>query len=168
MEFEEVIRNRHSTRCFSNRVVNKEDLDKILEAARIAPTAKNLQPFKILVIQSEEGINNIDIISPCRYNAPTVLLVLGNLEEAFSRPDYNSSMSDASIVATHMMLEATNIGVDSVWVAMFDAKKVKELFNLDDNYVPIVMLPIGYKADNCPPSKFHDYRKEISDIVEYR
>ena len=72
---------------------------------------------------------------------------------------------DASIVATHMMLEATNVGVDSVWVEMFDNSKVKEYFNLD--YEPILLLPLGYRTDDYKPSPMHTTRKDISELVEY-
>ena len=80
MEFEEVIRKRTSVRKFSDRKLEKEKLDKILEAGRLAPTAKNNQPIKIYVVQSNEGIDKIDKATKCRYGAKTVLIICGNKE----------------------------------------------------------------------------------------
>lgn len=73
MEFEEVIRKRTAIRKFKNDNVEKDKIEKILEAGRLAPTAKNKQPQKIYVAMSEEAIEKIDKVSPCRYNAPVVL-----------------------------------------------------------------------------------------------
>ena len=74
---------------------------------------------------------------------------------------------DATIVGTHMILEATNIGINSVWVEMFDKEKTKELFNLSDNIKPICLIPIGYKDEECVPSQMHYNRKDLSETVEY-
>ena len=90
MEFENVIRKRQATRKFSNQVVEKEKINNILEAGRIAPTAKNVQPIKIYVVESSEGLEKIDKASPCRYNAPIVLLVCGDKEQAFSKPSWTA------------------------------------------------------------------------------
>lgn len=168
MELEEVIRKRESTRLFSSKEVEQEKLDKILEAARLAPTAKNVQPIKILIVRSKEGLKIIDKVSPCRYKAPVVLLIYGDKSKAYSKTDFTSYEMDATIVATHMMLEATNIGVDNIWIEMFNTEKTKELFGLEDNWIPIAMMPIGYRSKLCPPSIWHKKRKKIEDIVEYR
>ena len=75
---------------------------------------------------------------------------------------------DASIVTTHMMLEATNIGVDSVWVRHFDKEIAKKEFNLPDNIIPICLLPLGYREENCKPSPMHTQKKSLEEMVEYR
>lgn len=168
MEFESVIRERKSTRLFSSKKVDKETLDKILESGRIAPTAKNVQPIKIYVIDSEDGIKALDKITPCRYNAQTVLVVCGDKEKAWSKDGESMYKVDASIVATHMMLEATNLGVDNIWIGMFDTEKLKSEFDIPDNLYPVCLLPIGYKAKLCPPSPLHKIRKNIKDLVVYK
>ena len=168
MNFEDVIRERKATRLFGNKELGKEKLDKILEAGRIAPTAKNNQPIKIYVIKSEEGLKKVDKASPCRYGAKTVLLICGDKEKAFSKDNHSTYEIDASIVSTHMMLEATNIGVDNIWVDMFDRNIMREEFEIPENLIPVCMLPIGYKAKLCPPSPFHKIRKSIEKIVEYK
>ncbi len=168
MEYEKLIKERKSTRLFSNKEVEQEKIDKILEAGRLAPTAKNVQPFKIIVVKSEEGLKKIDNCTPCRYKAPVVLIVCGDVEKAYVKDDNPMYVMDASIVNTHMMLEATNIGVDNIWIEYFDTDKLINEFKLPSNLKPVCLLPIGYKAKLCPPSPLHKIRKSIDKLVEYR
>ncbi len=168
MEFEKVIIERKATRKFSNKEVEQEKLDKILEAGRIAPTAKNIQPIKIYVVQSKNGIEKIDRATPCRYGAPVVLLVCGDMDKSYKKEGLEISVMDSTIVATHMMLEATNIGIDNIWIEMFDADVLREEFNIPENLIPVCLLPLGYKSKLCPPSPFHKIRKNIKELVEYK
>ena len=168
MEFEEIIRRRTSVRKFSDKPLEQEKLNKILEAGRLAPTAKNIQPFKIYVVNSEEGISKIDNASRCRYGAKTVLIVCGNNNESYHKGDYSTYEMDSCIVATHMMLEATNIGVDNIWIESFDENILRNEFNIPIEYIPVCLLPLGYKAIDCPINPLHDKRKNIEDIVEYK
>ena len=167
MEFETVIRKRTATRKFKNEQITNEQLNKILEAGRQAPTAKNIQPQKIYVIQSKEAITKIDQSTPCRYNAPTVLLVCSDKSKAFSKNNHSTYEIDASIVATHMMLEATNIGVDNIWIELFDKNKIKEDFNLPKELEPICLIPLGYKADDCLENPLHQIRKDLDETTEF-
>ena len=168
MEFEEVIRKRISVRKFSDRKLEKEKLDKILEAGRLAPTAKNNQPIKIYVVKSDEGINKIDKATRCRYGAKTVLIICGNKEQSFKKDDFTTYEMDSCIVATHIMLEATNLGVDNIWIEAFDGKILREEFNISNELMPVCLLPLGYKAEDCPMNPLHNIRKSIEDIVEYK
>ncbi|MBP3255187.1 MAG: nitroreductase family protein [Clostridia bacterium] len=167
MELEEVIKNRFSCRKFSDKVVEKEKLNKILEAGRLAPTAKNNQPIKIYVIQSEEAISKLDKGTICRYGAKTVLLICGDKEKAFQDGEYSSYEMDASIVTTHMMLEATNLGVDNIWIRLFDGDILRKEFDIPSNFIPVCLLPIGYKIEECIPSRLHETRKNIDEIVKF-
>ena len=168
MEFERVIRERTAVRKFKNDQIKQEELNYILEAGRLAPTAKNIQPQKILVVNSKDGIQKIDKISPCRYNAPTVLIVCSDKDIAFKKENHSTYEMDACIVATHMMLEATNIGLGNIWIEMFDKNLLKQGFNLDDNIEPICLIPIGYIADDYQGNPMHNVRKEMREIVEYK
>ncbi len=167
MEFEIVIKERTSTRKFSDKKLEKEKLNKILEAGRIAPTAKNLQPIKIYVVESEEGLKKIDNATRCRYGAKTVLIVCGNKEEAYHKGEYSTYEMDSCIVNTHMMLEATNLGVDNIWIEAFEEDILKEEFNIPNEYTPVCLLPLGYKTEDCPLNPLHEKRKNIEEIVEY-
>ncbi len=168
MEYEEVIRKRTAVRKFSDRKLEKEKLEKILEAGRLAPTAKNNQPIKIYVVQSDEEINKIDKASKCRYGAKTVLIICGNKEQSFKKDNFTTYEMDACIVTTHMMLEATNLGVDNIWIEAFDENILREEFDIPNEIIPVCLLPLGYKSEDCPINPLHSKRKKLEDIVEYK
>ena len=168
MEFEDIIRKRTSTRKFSNKQLDQKILNKILEAGRLAPTAKNNQPIKIYVVNSNEGIEKIDKASSCRYGAPTVLIICGNKNEAYHKSDYTTYEMDSCIVGTHMMLEATNLGVDNIWIESFDEKTLSEEFSIPNELTPVLLIPLGYKTEDCPINPLHDKRKALEEIVEYK
>lgn len=167
MNFEDVIKSRISTRSFKNDKITREELEKILNAGRLAPTAKNNQPQKIYVVESREGLEKIDRISRCRYNAPTVLMICADKTQAWQKEDYSSYEMDTSIVATHMMLEATNIGVDNIWIMLFDKEMLKKEFNLPSNIEPVCLMPLGYRSDDYKASPLHYNRKSLDETIEY-
>ncbi len=115
MEFSEVVKNRYSCKKFDGRPVEPAKLEAILQAGRLAPTAKNLQEQRIYVVQSEEGLAKLDQATPCRYGASTVLVVAFDKTNVFTYPGgkRDSGVEDATIVATHLMLAAADAGVDS-------------------------------------------------------
>ncbi|WP_366558624.1 nitroreductase family protein [Ruminococcus sp.] len=115
MEFREVVKNRYSCKKYSTQQVEVEKLNAILEAGRFAPTAKNLQEQHIYVVQSAEKLAVIDQLTPCRYGAPTVLVVAFDKNNVFTYPGEkrDSGVEDAAIVATHLTLAAADEGVDS-------------------------------------------------------
>lgn len=168
MEFEEVIKKRTAIRKFSDKELEKEKLDKILEAGRLAPTAKNNQPIKIYVVQSNEGIDKIDKATKCRYGAKTVLIICGNKEQSFKKDDFTTYEMDSCIVATHIMLEATNLSVDNIWIEAFDENILRKEFSIPEELVLVCLLPLGYKAEDCPMNPLHNIRKSIEDIIEYK
>lgn len=167
MEFNDVIRKRTATRKFSDKKISKEDIEKILEAGNLAPTAKNYQPQFIYVVASDEGLKNIDKITPCRYNAKCCLLVCSDKEKAFQKDEYSTYEIDATIVATHMILEATNLNIDSTWIEAFNHQETKKAFNIDNNLEPVCIVNLGYKAEDCPKNPLHNQRKNIDEIVKY-
>ena len=116
MELKKVIKVRFSCKKYSDRQVEDEKIQAILEAGRLAPTAKNLQEQRIYVVQSPEALAKIDTVTPCRYNAPTVLVVAYDRDNVFTYPGEkrDSGTEDATIVATHMILAAADEGVDLV------------------------------------------------------
>ena len=168
MEFEQVIRDRFSVRKYTTQSIELEKLNAVLEAWRLAPTAKNIQPIKIYVVKSEEWLAKIDKASRCRYWAPVVLFVCGDKEAAFERNGHSTYEVDASIVATHMMLEATNQWLGNIWIDLFDRDVIREEFDIPENLVPICLLPMWYKADDCPMNPSHNVRKSIDELVEYK
>lgn len=169
MEFMEVIKNRYSCKKFDGRPVEKAHLDAILEAGRLAPTAKNLQEQRVYVVQSESGLATIDKISPCRYGAATVLAVAFDKNNVFTYPGEkrDSGVEDASIVAAHMMLAAKNAGVDSCWINFFDPEVAAKELGLPANEEVLMLLDLGYAADGAKPLPLHSQRKELAETVSY-
>ena len=149
MEFKEVVKNRYSCKKYSDKQVESEKLTAILEAGRLAPTAKNLQEQHIYVAQSADNLAKIDELTPCRHGAPTVLVVAFNKNEVFTYPGgkRDSGVEDATIVATHLMLAAANEGVDSCWLNYFDPDKMAKALGLPDNEEVLMLLDLGYTAD---------------------
>jgi nitroreductase len=148
-------------------MVEKEKLDIVLEAGRNAPTAANKQPQRIVVIYNEEGYKKIDGCTPCRFNAPVVLLVCFDKNECWVRPGdgEHSGWVDASIVAAQMMLQAADLGLGTTWVMYFNAAKVVEEFRLPQNIVPAALLPLGYPADDAAPGEDHLKRLPREKLV---
>ncbi len=169
MDFSDVIKNRYSCKNFDGRPVEKDKLQAILEAGRLAPTAKNLQIQRIYVVQSVEGLAKIDALTPCRYHAGTVLLVAFDKTDAYQYPGgrYDSGREDASIVATHMMLAAAANGVASCWLNRFDPDEAARLFGLPDSEEVLMLLDLGYAAQGAGPLENHSRRKPLSETVRY-
>lgn len=169
MDFSEVIKNRYSCKKFDGRQVGTAQLNAILEAGRMAPTAKNLQEQRIYVVQSEAGLAKIDKVTPCRYGAPTVIVVAFDAGNVFTYPGgkRNSGVEDASIVATHMMLAAANEGMDSCWINFFNPEDMARELGLPENEEVLMMLDLGYAAPGTTPLPTHNKRKELSETVSY-
>lgn len=169
MEFKDVVKNRYSCKSYDGRKVEQDKLDRILEAGRLAPTAKNLQEQHIYVVQSEEGLEKIDKVTPCRYNAGTCLLVAFDKNNVYTYPNSarESGVEDATIVATHLMLAAADEGVDSCWLNCIDIDKIKAEFALSDNEDVLMILDLGYGSEGAGPLANHGNRKPLSETVSY-
>ncbi len=169
MEFKEVVKKRYSCKKFKADKVEAEKLEAILAAGRLAPTAKNLQEQHIYVVQSAEMLAKIDAITPCRYNAPTVLAVAFDKNNVFTYPGdkRDSGVEDATIVATHMILAAEDEGVDSCWVNFFDPDKAAEALGLPENEEVLMLMDLGYAAEGAGPLPNHDSRKPLTETVTF-
>ncbi len=169
MEFREVVKARYSCKKFSGRQVEPEKLNAILEAGRLAPTAKNLQEQRIYVLQSPETLAKIDAVTPCRYGAPTVLAVAFDRNSVFTYPGglRDSGVEDATIVATHMILAAADEGVDSCWINFLDPAKTAEALGLPENEEVLMVMDLGYAAEGAGPLPNHLSRKPLADTVQF-
>ena len=170
MTFLELAKKRFSVRKFTDQPVEKEKLDKVLEAGNIAPTAKNLQPQRIYVLQSEEALKKAYALTPCCYGAKTVLLFTYDIDEEWTNPledMIHSGDQDVSIVATHIMLEAEEQGLGTCWVNYFPNTKAAEVFGLPGNEVAVLMMPIGYAAADAAPTANHTAKKPVEKTVRY-
>lgn len=150
MDFSEVIKNRYSCKKFSDVEVKKEKLDKILEAGRVAPTAKNLQEQHIYVVQSEKGLEAIDKATPCRYQAPVVLVVAYNKNNVFTYP---GGKRDS--------------GIDSCWINFFNPDELAKALGLPEEEEILMLLDLGIAADGTGALPNHNSRKELTETISY-
>jgi nitroreductase len=165
--FAELTATRYSVRKFSDTPVEPEKVDQLLEVARTAPTAHNNQPQRLIVVSAPEKLELIDQSTPCRAGAPLVFIIGYDRDACWVRPfdDELSGVVDASVIATHLMLESVDIGLGSVWVMYFDPSKLRELFELPDNIIPVALLPVGYPAPDAEPSPRHFEKKLLEDLI---
>lgn len=169
MDFMELAKRRCSVRAYEDRKVEPEKLERILEAARIAPTAKNLQPVKLLAVQSGEGLEKVGKAANI-YGAPLAIIVCADHQRAWTRPfdRKRSTDIDASILTDHMMLEATELGLGSVWICFFKPDVLREEFSLPEHLEPVNILAVGY-ASGAPasPDRHDKTRVPMEKLVSY-
>lgn len=167
MTFLELAEKRYSCRKFSDREVEEEKIEALLKAAQLAPTAVNFQPQRILVITDKEKIKSLDENGCTRYtfNAPLMMVVCYDKGKSWKRSfdGKDEGIVDASIITTHMMLEAVELGLGSTWVGAFDPAKAREILEVPENYEIVSLLPIGYPA--MEPGERHHKRIDISEFT---
>ena len=149
--------------------IEKEKLDKIIKAGMLAPTGCNLQPQRVLVITEKEGLEKLAKCTKYTFQAPTCMLVCYDKTDCWTRKYDGKTCGevDASIVTTHMMMAAFELGVGSTWVMSFNPAKLCEEFAIPENFVPIALLPMGYPAKDCTPSPLHEKSKDEIEVVFY-
>lgn len=167
MDFLALAKRRYACRQYSDRKVEPEKLQQILEAGRVAPTGANRQPQRLVVVQSKEGLEKL---THCTrdFGAPLAIIVCADTDEVWTRKYDGKRIGDidASIVTDHMMLCAASLGLDSLWICMFKPEAVREEFHLPDNVVPVNILLIGYGAgEPASPDRHDKLRKPLSETV---
>ena len=167
MDFLKLAQDRFSVLDYDTRPVEQEVIDKILQSALAAPTACNNQPQRILVIRDEEGRRKLKEAVPSSYYVPLAFLVCYDKNACWVRhmDGKSSGDIDASIVTTHMMLQAEALGLGSIWIMYWDPEKVKAVFALPEHIEPVALLIAGYKAENAIPRKGHFLTKEKEQIL---
>ena len=168
MDFLELAKERYSVRKFLSREVEQEKIDKILEAGNVAPTACNFQPQVIYVIKSNRGLEKLQKCKFSHFGETLAFLVCYDEKKCWFRSFDNkpSGEIDASIVATHMMIEAWNEGIGSTWAMHCDPEAIVSEFNIPSNIIPVALLVMGYADPNYLPSKMHFENKGKNDIIE--
>ena len=167
MKFLELAKDRYSVRKFSDKKVEKETLDLILEAGRTAPTACNYQPQRILVLDNEADLSGLSLCMPFKFNNQLALLTCYDKNVSWKRKfdGKDEGEIDAAIVTTHMMLQASELGIGSTWVGYFDPEKVKKTYHIPEHIVPVSILLMGHPADDAEPNKLHYERLDLSQTV---
>jgi nitroreductase len=168
MKFIDLAAQRYSVRNYDKRPVEQEKLMYILEAARIAPSAVNFQPWQFIVVTDPDLLNSIQGIYPRKWlhTTPLMIVALGDHKLAWHRkPDGKDYTDiDVAIAIDHMMLAATEQNLGTCWICNFDLQKCCELFNLPEHLEPIAMISIGYPIDESKPDK---KRKPIDELVHW-
>ena len=168
MEFIDVINERYSVRGYLDKEVEKEKLEYVLKAATIAPTGVNAQPFKVYVIDTKKYKDELSEIYSAKWfvEAPLVLAVVGIKNKAWTRPwdQKNIADIDATIVMTHIILAAEDVGLNTCFIAAFKPDRAREFLDLDDEWEPVLFTPLGY--GNAEPRDTP--RKAIDELVIYK
>lgn len=153
MEFFEVIDQRHSIRVFDSRPIEPEKLDRILETARRAPSAGNLQSYEIYLVNQVRKRSALAQAANAQgfiLVAPVSLVFCANPALAIERYGQRGrrlfSVQDATIACSFAMLAATAVGLASVWVGAFDDDAVRRVIGAPEDILPVAILPIGYAA----------------------
>lgn len=157
---------RYSVRHFTDTPVEQEKVEKIIEAGRVAPTAVNSQPQMIYVVSDPESIAKLNEVSPCLYGAPQCIVACYNDDTVCKRgANDNYGDIDVTIVLTHMMLQAAELGVGSCMVGMYDEAALRSALELPDTIHPVLLMPFGYAAEDAVPSPKHtEYRPEEETV----
>jgi nitroreductase len=166
MDFSELIKARYSVRAYKPDPVEDHKLAQVLEAARLAPTASNRQPFQIVVIHTAGREDELKRV----YNrgwfvqAPLVLCACGIPADNWVRMDgKNYNDVDVAIAMDHLILAAADIGLGTCWIADFDPAAAREVLNLPDEVEPVAFTTLGYPADTPRPKS----RKPLETLVRY-
>lgn len=165
MDVYEIIKKRRSLRSYKSEPVEEEKIHRILDAARLAPSAANRQPVYFVVIKDDKIKHQLKMAYNEKwfYTAPIIICVCSIPEKAWKRSDgKNYADIDAAIAMDHLILAATNEGLATCWVAAFKVHLVKSILNLPSEIEPIAMTPIGYPLDTPKPT----YRKPLEDILK--
>lgn len=171
MKFIDLCKSRVSTRDYLEKAVERELIEQILEAGRLAPSAVNYQPWHFTVVTTLEMLASIKECYPREWfmSAPMVIIVSANKSEAWVRASDGKSHADidAAIAAEHICLAATDLNLGSCWVCNFETTKLHQLLELNEEVEPIVIIPIGYPKSPLT-SDTNKKRKEKESIISWR
>ncbi len=167
MEYSELINARYSVRAYRPDPVEDAKLQAVLEAARLAPTAANRQPFQLIVLHTagcKEEIGNI-FRRPWFVQAPLIIAVCAISSQAWVRESdhFNARLIDAAIVADHLILAAANLGLGTCWIAAFNVEAARSVLQLPEEVEPVIFTPLGYPDDQPGPK----IRKPLDELVRY-
>ena len=169
MDFIELTKQRCTTRGFTNKQIDKDDLDRILSAGRVAPTACNKQPQRIIVVQQPDNILKVQKAYQT-FGSQCIFIVCQDKRNALIRPfdEKCSGDLDIGIICDHMMLAARELNIGSVMVGLFDPQIVRKEFNIPEYIEPTALLILGYPAkDFLSPDRHNTERKPLLDTVMY-
>lgn len=167
MEFAELIQKRYSVRAYKSDPMEDEKLQAVLDAARLAPTAANRQPFQLIVVHVKGRETELRQMYHREWliQAPLLICACGIPAQGWVRrfDGFNCTDIDVTIAMDHLILAAANLGLGTCWIAAFDPTAVRKVLGLPDDVVPVALTPLGYPADQPKPKE----RKPLSQLVRY-
>ena len=167
MNFLDLVKTRRSVRTYLEKPVPEDVLLRILESARLAPSANNRQPWRFVVVKDPELRNALGIAANNQRfvgQAPVIIAAIALMPEGLMSCGVPRYAVDLSIAVTHMTLAAADEGLGTCWIGAFSQEKVKELLQVPHEYKIVALLPLGYPADNRVGEK---YRKPLDEIISY-
>ncbi len=168
MEYSALMKDRYSVRKMDSRPVEEEKIEKILEAANLAPTATNAQPFRVWVFRSAAAVKVMREATTYDFGADLFFLVGGKKDEGWVRPYDGRPFADvdACIAATQMMLAIHDLGLGTTWVGKFDPEVLAKAYPETKDYDLIAVFPTAYPAKDAQPAPKHFLRKEVGQIAK--
>jgi nitroreductase len=170
MAFIDLAKQRYSSRKYLDKPIEREVLLKILEAGRVAPSAKNKQPWHFVIITQEESLKKIRECYQREWlqTAKCIIVVCGDHREAWRRSDGKIHTDiDVAIAIDHITLAATDMGLSTCWICKFDVMKCAQIMDLPEGVEPIALIPVGYPADEPDVNRHHQLRKPLDEIVHW-
>ena len=168
MNFIELATKRSSVRNFEPKSVGKEKLLSVIEAARIAPSAANFQPWKFIVVTDPEILKSIQATYHREWlvSAPAIIVALGDHRKGWHRKSDGKDFTDidVAIAIDHLTLAATELGLGTCWICNFDVQRCCEIFKTPENIEPIAIIPIGYPVVEPESVK---KRESIDQLVSW-
>ncbi len=162
--FLELVKARYSVRSYSDRKVEPEKVEYLLECARLAPSAVNFQPWRFLVVESDEMRARLQecYVREWFREAPLYIVVCADKAQSWKRKldGHDHADIDAAIATEHICLAAAEQGLGSCWVCNFDVDLCSEILDLEGELYPVAIVPIGYSADE-PTTKKRKMPDEI-------
>lgn len=166
MNFIELASKRYSVRGYSSKPVEKEKLMRIAEAAVLAPTSVNFQPWKMIIVTDPQLLNKL---YDCYHRdwfrtAPACVVAIGDHDRGWRRPSDGKDHTDidVAIAIDHLILAATEEGLGTCWICNFDVDKCAGLLQLPGHLEPMALIPVGYAENETAPLK---KRKEIDNLI---
>lgn len=167
MELSDIIKNRYSVRDYKPIEIGKTLILDILEAARLAPSAVNFQPWHFIVIQEDKVLSEMKGCYDRNWfkTVPTVIVACADHSQSWKRSSDGKDFAtiDLAIAIDHITLKATELGLGTCWVCNFDVNRCSELLNLPQNIEPVALIPLGYPNSKSPVKK----RKPLDEIVHF-
>ena len=166
MDFFEVVNNRRAVRTYQEKDVPDEVLNQVLEAARCAPSATNMQPWKLVVVKDRQKRMDLSVAASEQFHlatAPVIVAAVSLEPEMVMASGVPLYPVDVTIAADHLCLAATAAGLGTCWVGSFSQERVREILGVPEDCKVVVLMPMGY-ADDEPRERL---RKPLGELVSY-